>query len=164
MALVSTLTLVSCKKEFNSFSSYPVEPFAIPNGYSTKLDSKSENKEEPKILASTKSLHIEQTKITRLKTDYSFTQEKKVDEITTKKINPNTTYKRLKETNKEKKEANPRLSNARIMTIIGGLGLGFGIATFKFFPTGLLIFLFGIVFLVGIISLIMYLADPKPKL
>lgn len=65
---------------------------------------------------------------------------------------------------KERKEMNPRLSRALWMTIPSGMAVILGIVLVSYAPTGLFIFAFGIVFLVGLISLFMYLADPKPKL
>ena len=63
-----------------------------------------------------------------------------------------------------KKEMNPRLSRALWMMIPGGLAVILGILLYSVAPTGLFIFAFSIVFLVGLVSFILYLANPKPKM
>ncbi len=63
-----------------------------------------------------------------------------------------------------KKEVDPRLSRGLWMTIFGGLATALGIIFMAYAPTGLFVFAFGIVFLVGVITLIMYKANPKPKM
>ncbi|HSZ26493.1 MAG TPA: hypothetical protein VK766_12265 [Cytophagaceae bacterium] len=70
----------------------------------------------------------------------------------------------IKENGKTKKEMHPSLARALVMTIAGGLGVAIGIALYSFASTGLLIFAFSIILIVGLVSLIMYLASPKPKM
>ncbi len=65
---------------------------------------------------------------------------------------------------REKKEMNPRLSRALWLTIPGGLAVTLGILLYGVAPTGLFIFAFSIVFLIGLISLISYWINPKPKM
>ncbi len=72
--------------------------------------------------------------------------------------------KRIKKIKREKKEMNPTLSRALWMTIPGGLAVILGIALYSVAPTGLFIFAFSLVFLVGFVSLILYWANPKPKM
>jgi activator of 2-hydroxyglutaryl-CoA dehydratase len=72
--------------------------------------------------------------------------------------------KEIKKRKKEKKEMDPRLSRALVMTIGGGAAVILGIALYGVAPTGLFIFAFSFVFLVGLVSLILYWANPKPKM
>jgi hypothetical protein len=50
------------------------------------------------------------------------------------------------------------------MTIFGGIATTLGIVFMAYAPTGLFVFAFGLVFLIGAVILIMYLANPKPKM
>ena len=72
--------------------------------------------------------------------------------------------KELKRRDRQKKEMNPQLSRALWMTIPGGLAVILGILLYGVAPTGLFIFAFSLVFLVGLVSLILYWANPKPKM
>jgi uncharacterized membrane protein len=63
-----------------------------------------------------------------------------------------------------KKEMDERLSRGLLMTIFGGVAVALGIIFINLAPTGLFIFAFSIVFLVGLVSLISYWANPKPKM
>ena len=74
------------------------------------------------------------------------------------------TKKEIKKLAQIKKERDPRYSRALIMTIFGGLATLGGILAYGVAPTGLFIFVFGVIFIIGLISLIMYLANPKPKM
>jgi hypothetical protein len=74
------------------------------------------------------------------------------------------TKKEIKRDRRQKKEKDPRLTTALIMTIFGGIATTLGIVLYAYAPTGLFIFVFGIIFIVGLISLFMYLANPKPKM
>jgi len=92
-----------------------------------------------------------------------------IEITTTKKIEKKhskitLTKKEIKSLLSERKGMDPRLSNALAMSIIGASGTTLGILLFSYAPTGALIFAFALVFLVGLISLLMYLANPKPKL
>ncbi len=89
--------------------------------------------------------------------------------ILKEELNPETkiiskTKKEIRKERKQKKEKDPRLTTALIMTIFGGIATGLGIAFNQYAPTGLFVFVFGIVFVIGVISLCMYLANPKPKM
>lgn len=94
----------------------------------------------------------------------SFKQQITKDSAITKDLSRKELKKKIKENKKINKETDPRLSRALIMTIFGGIATTLGIVFMGYAPTGLFIFAFGIVFLVGIVSLIMYLANPKPKM
>jgi hypothetical protein len=74
------------------------------------------------------------------------------------------TKKEIKKDNKQKKEKDPRLTTALLMIIFGGIATTLGIVFNQYAPTGLFVFVFGIIFIIGVISLCMYLANPKPKM
>lgn len=81
-----------------------------------------------------------------------------------KNIISSITKKDITKRERTRKEMNPRLSRALWMTIPGGLAVILGILLYGVAPTGLFIFAFSIVFLAGLVSLILYLANPKPKM
>lgn len=72
--------------------------------------------------------------------------------------------KEVKKIAKVNKDRDPRYSRALIMTIMGGLVVGLGILANSVAPTGLIVFVFGIIFLIGVVSLISYWANPRPKM
>ncbi len=84
--------------------------------------------------------------------------------IAEKNIFSKQTRKELKEKKEIKKETDPRLSRGLWMTIFGGIATTLGIVFMGYAPTGLFVFAFGIVFIVGVVTLIMYLSNPKPKM
>jgi hypothetical protein len=70
----------------------------------------------------------------------------------------------IKKKDNIKKDRDPRYTRALIMTIFGGLATALGIIAINVAPTGLFIFIFGLVFIVGVVSLISYWINPKPTL
>ena len=86
------------------------------------------------------------------------------DSVTTKDTSRKELKKKIKAEQKANKEMDPRLSRGLLMTIFGGIATTLGIVFMAYAPTGLFVFAFGIVFLVGLVTLIMYWANPKPKM
>lgn len=154
-----TALLFSCKKELHVAKNTPQQPvWASGKAHSTLIPEENTLPGEMLIeeKAATNTI-AEKTPLTKKNEGATLSKEEK--KLLKKEIR-----KEIKAQKKIQKETDPRLSRALWMTIFGGVATTLGIVFMAYAPTGLFVFAFGLVFIVGIVSLIMYLANPKPKM
>jgi hypothetical protein len=167
LLLVSVLILFSCERELISVkktnSTYQEESSSHPRFSKNPTEQiasgmSSEENTHP-IASNSTSENLIEKKIA------SFPEKAALkEEIASETKNVLKTKKEIKINKRPKKEKDPRLTTALIMTIFGGLATTLGIVFNKYAPTGLFVFVFAIIFIIGLISLFMYLANPKPKM
>jgi lipopolysaccharide export LptBFGC system permease protein LptF len=87
-----------------------------------------------------------------------------IDSASAKDISRKELKRKIKDQQKLNKEMDPRLSRGLLMAIFGGIATTLGIVFMGYAPTGLFVFAFAIVFIIGMVNLIMYWANPKPKM
>ncbi len=156
------LVVTSCKREYTaSFSpSHKSSSVVVPNQLS-EID----NDHSTAYVKTTTGIAIPSSKKNRIKVVdklNDFSRVKQEEKIASPFFLQ--TKKEIKKSNQINKERDPRYSRALIMTIFGGLATGLGILAMNVAPTGLLVFIFGLIFIIGVVSLIMYWANPRPKM
>lgn len=157
LLIAFTALLFSCKKEFHKASTTPQRPVWASSKAPTTAPAEeiaagemlTGEKEETNTIT-------EKAPVTKKSTG-AFTKAE------TKALKQEI-RKEIKAQKRIQKETDPRLSRALWMTIFGGIATTLGIVFMAYAPTGLFVFFFGLVFIVGLVSLIMYLANPKPKM
>ncbi|HWZ23162.1 MAG TPA: hypothetical protein VNW06_10940 [Cytophagaceae bacterium] len=163
--LVSALSTFSCRKEYVSLNHSLLQKVEIAYNQNTNSESNiytpsGEAKEAAGITSGNKKNIFSTKKV--------ISKEEKEAKKTGISVLPFSEIKKLKKEIKKikkgKKEMDPRLSRALLMTIAGGAAVILGIALYSVAPTGLFIFAFSFVFLVGLVSLILYWSNPKPKM
>jgi hypothetical protein len=155
---ILVVIISSCRKEITAFRSSPLEkgnPVFVETKQASELNVPmgtamgAEEKPDGITTQSRKKNNLEKSPTKKLNSKKSLLSPMK---------------KEITKRERARKEMNPRLSRALWMTIPGGLAVVLGILLYGVAPTGLFIFAFSIVFLVGLVSLIIYLANPKPKM
>ncbi len=157
------ITISSCRKEFITHRASPLQKES-PNSINPSTNIGEQMGLRSGLPAQGKSNALTSSTKKRNQIIDKNTEKKKAVE--------NVPFSPLKEIQKKKehseneikKEMNPRLSRALWMMIPGGLAVILGILLYPVAPTGLFIFAFSIVFLAGLVSLLLYLANPKPKM
>ena len=159
--VVITLLLASCKREYSaSFNSSATSSINSVKGSEKLLI--AENSRGP-IYTSTERF-ISSSMSNKVENAVGSTKKIVIKKDKSKNQASIKIIKEVKKITKVTKERDPRLSRALIMTIFGGLATGLGILASSVAPTGLLVFIFGVIFIIGVVSLIMYLANPRPKM
>jgi len=155
--IASAIIFFSCKREFVSSS---------VNGSQRALASAQSSLDRTDA-----SISLQEQQYTE-----SISGEKQKDTITRKKTGKKTKNnspetattqeepQQLNEKQEIEKDMDPRLSRGLWMAIFGGVATTLGIVFKDYAPTGLFVFAFGIIFVIGMVTLILYWANPKPKM
>jgi hypothetical protein len=166
---VFVIVFSSCKREYASFQKSTYQGGNYTNARPIETEDKEENEEVriPKNkgveIASSENKNEINQKVNLSRTKRTMEQKSSVQKPSAQ-LPAITKKEDIKENKNVKKDRDPRYKRALIMTIFGGLATALGIIAINVAPTGLFIFIFGLVFIVGLVSLIMYWANPKPTL
>lgn len=158
--LILVVVSFSCRKEYASFTQSSVQKKARV----LEQDTTSSDNDQAVLVDSKMEEEIIQTHVVKEKTVLNRKSIQQKELAPNKIIIFSRLKKEISKRERVKKERDPRLSRALWLAIPGGLAVVLGILLYGVAPTGLLIFAFSIVFLVGLVSLIQYWINPKPKM
>lgn len=155
--IASAIIFFSCKREFvSSSANHSPLLHASAQSSSERADASNSLQEEPY----TENISEDKQKDTIIRKKASKKIKNNSQETTTTQEEP----QQLNEKQEIEKEMDPRLSRGLWMAIFGGVATTLGIVFKDYAPTGLFVFAFGIVFVIGMVTLILYWANPKPKM